>query len=204
MMTGIHFDLTAKTTSTSNNAPAFEHGEDYPAIIAGLWAGKTTWQDKTYDGFAPLYIVKDDNGKLVARAGKFLKCYSGYNLFNGKTAFAQLMQGMLGTTSEDAELQRETVEAGYDDLSKLIGKPCSVRMALKKTERGAYAVIDSVSRPTAKRPGLEDDDLKEVTVDVSKVFGKFITIPDPMNAAYIKAVKLSVAVNNDAVDENMF
>lgn len=204
MITGIHFDLTAKTTSASNNASTFQHGEDYPAIIAGLWAGKTTWQDQTYDGFAPLFIVKDENGKLVPRAGKFLKCYEGYHLFNGKTAFAQLMQGLLGTTSEDTELQRETVEAGYDDLSKLIGKPCSVRMAIKKTERGAYAIIDSVSRPTAKRPGLEDDELKEVQVDVSKVFGRFITIPDPRNAAYIKAVKLLVAVNSDAIDENLF
>lgn len=203
MMTGIHFDLTAKT-ATSNGAPAFEHGESYPAIIAGLWAGQTTWQDQTSDGFAPLYIVQDENGKCVARAGKFIKCYAGYDLFNGKTAFAKLMQGMLGTTSEGAELQREVIDAGYADLATLIGKPCSVRMALKKSERGTYAIIADVSRPTAKRPGLDESDLTPVDVDVKKVFGKFITIPNPSNAAYIKAVNLAVAVNRDAVDDNTF
>ena len=203
MLNGIHFDLTAKT-STSNGAPAFEHGESYPAIIAGLWAGQTEWQGAVSDGFAPLFIVKDENGKCVARAGKFIKCYAGYNLFNGKTAFAKLMQGMLGTTSEGMALQKEVLDAGISDIGALIGKPCSVRMALKKSERGTYATIDDVSRPTAKRPGLDESDLTPVDVDVKKVFGKFVTIPDPSDAVYIKAVKLAVAVDRDAVDDNLF
>ncbi len=192
----ISFDLTSTTTSSSN-APAFEHGESYPAMLAGLWAGQTTWQDSVADGFAPLFLVKDDSGKLVARAGKFIKCFAGYNLFNGKTAFAKLMQGLLGTTSEGAALQKEVIDAGFSDITALVGKPCSVRMALKKSERGAYAVIDDVSRATAKRPGLSADDLVPVEVDLKKVFGRFVSIPDIENASAINAVR----VVHDAVDE---
>lgn len=197
---GIHFDLSANLTAANNNAPAFEHGESYPAIIAGLWAGQTEWQGAVSDGFAPLFIVKDDNGKLVPRAGKFIKCYAGYNLFNGKTAFAKLMQGMLGTSSEGAALQKEVLDAGYADIGALIGRPCSVRMALKKSERGAYAVIDDVSRATAKRPGLDITDITDtIDVDIKKVFGRFITIPDPNNASHILAV--NVVTPRDAVDD---
>ena len=203
MVNGIHFDLTAKI-QTSNGTASFEHGEFYPAIIAGLWVGKTEWQGKMSDGFAPLFIVKDEDGKCVARAGKFIKCYAGYNIYNGKTAFAKLMQGMLGNTLDGADLQRAAIEAGYDDISKLIGKPCSVRMAIKKTDRGTYAYIDDVSRPSSRRPGLDDNDLTEVDVDPVKVFGKFVQIPDPTCAAYIKAVRLTVPVNQEAMDENLF
>ena len=203
LTTGIHFDLSANLTA-ANNAPAFEHGESYPAIIAGLWAGQAEWQGAVSDGFAPLFIVQDENGKCVARAGRFIKCYAGYNLFNGKTAFAKLMQGMLGTTSEGTALQKEVLDAGISDIGALIGKPCSVRMVLKKSERGTYAIIDDVSRPTAKRPGLDKSDLTPVNVDVKKVFGKFVTIPDPSDAVYIEAVKLAVAVDRDAVDDNLF
>ena len=51
MVNGIHFDLTAKI-QTTNGTASFEHGEFYPAIIAGLWVGKTEWQGKMSDGFA--------------------------------------------------------------------------------------------------------------------------------------------------------
>lgn len=183
----VHFDLTSAIASSPASC-AFEHGESYPAIIAGLWTGQTTWQDTTSDGFAMLLIVKDDNGKLTPRAGKFIKCYQGYNIFNEKTAFTKLMQGMLGTTSTGADLQKEVIEAGMGDISSLIGKSCSVRIALKKSERGVYATVDDVSRPSSKRPGLDPSELTTVDVDVRKVFGKFITIPDVTSCAHISAV----------------
>lgn len=204
LQNGIQFDLTTAIATSTTNACAFEHGESYPAIIAGLWAGKTTWQDQTSDGFAILLLVKDDNGKCVPRAGKFIKCYANYNLYHEKTAFTKLMQGLLSTSSTGVALQKEVINAGYSDISSIIGKPCSVQIALKKSERGTYAVIDDVSRPSSKRPGLAPSDLAPIEVDVRKVFGKYVMIPDLKNASYIQSVIVrdpSEGVNPNAADD---
>lgn len=185
------------TSTTSTGKPAFEHGENYPAIIAGVWAARGSWEKDVFDGFVLLFFVKDDEGRVVARSGKFIKFYAGYNPLNARTAYAQLMCGLLGKALDGAALGKAIAEAGLDDITKLVGRPCTVRMAVKS---GGYAVIDAVSAATARRPGLTEGELGDPTpISIKNVFGKFVEIPDAGDCEKLPCVKVKDAITTEDI-----
>lgn len=185
-------------SASSASKPAFEHGECYPAMIAGIWTARGSWQSDAFDGIALLFLVKDDNGNVVPRASKFIKFYGGYNVFNGKTAYAQLMCGLLGKVCEGEVLKKAVIDAGFADLGALVGTPCTVRMGVKTS---GYAVISDVLGATPRRPGLTKEELPAtLEVDLARVFGKFIEIPDTSDGKWLDLIKIAAKDRINASD----
>lgn len=215
----------------SNNVSAsvsssFDHGVEYPAIIAGLWNASNEWQGKVKHGFCVLVIVEDNDRKLVFRS--FFMSTDGYVL--GKQAcYCRIMQGLLRCSDTDAALQEKVRMAGLEDITQLIGRSCLARMIIKEKDGKAWSSIETLQGETPRFKGLDMPSCEAIEpVDIEKVAGKFvnltsiddcITIPTlrvlgrsynpimksiaELNAqAPLREGNGSVAVNLAAVDDN--
>lgn len=168
--TSFNIDSVKPATAASS----FNHGEEYPAVIAGLWWASTEYQGNIKDGVCIIVGIEDDNKRIVYRS--MFVSLTGYVL--GQNAgYARLMRGLLRCSDADAELKKKIVDAGLGDISSLVGRPCLARMCIKEKGDKSWASIEALQGETARYKGLPEDVLAAVEpVDVEKVAGKFIKI----------------------------
>ena len=203
----------AQTATTTKNS--FDHGVEYPAMIAGLWTATNEYQGVVKGGVCILIAVEDNDSKVAFRTmfvplGKMENGQLNYGYVLGARAtYAKLMQGLLRCSDTDAELQKKIVDAKLESLSSLIGLPCLARMSIKESNGKKWANIDAIQGETTRSKGIDVNTLSVESlpaVDIQKVAGKFVTIQNASDCETIKGLKLKddTAVNTDAVDENMF
>ena len=166
------FNVDSVTPATA--ASSFGHGEEYPAVIAGMWNASTEYQGNVKDGVCLVVCIEDDNKKLVYRS--MFVSLTGYVL--GQNAgYARLMRGLLRCSDSDGELKKKIVDAGLRDITGLVGRPCLARMCIKERGDKSWASIEALQGETARYKGLPEGVLADVEpVDVEKVAGKFIKI----------------------------
>lgn len=199
----LSYDL-ASVNASSSSFGSFEDGDNYPAIIVGLWAATTQYRDEpARRGFAPLILVKDEEDSLIPLAGKFLRLEKGFNCFSEKANFAKLMQGLLGVKCAGVELQRAVLESDFKDIKQIVGRACSARIRLKTNDKGTtYPYIEELMKTTEKRRGLCANNIPNAPdIDPEKVFGKLITLVNLDDYIAIEQVHI-VGGSNKAANEN--
>lgn len=197
--------IAPSTSNTSSHGPAFNHGDAYPAIIAGLWGATTTYQNLEKKGVFVLVLVSDENGVVWPR-GQFVNL-GGYVL-GSRAAYARMMGGLLRTSAEGEELRQKIEAAGLNDLSALVGKPCLARMTVREKDGRSWASIESLAGETVKSKGLHDIDISGIKpIDIDRVSGKFIDIPDLKDCTVMAGLQtvsqegdLSAIIRDDASD----
>lgn len=199
----LSYDL-ASVDASSSSFGSFEDGENYPAIIVGIWEAETQYREEpTRHGIAPIVLVKDEEDALIPLAGKFLRLESGFNCFGEKANFAKLMQGLLGVKCVGAELQKAVLESEFKDIKQIVGRACSARIRLKTNDKGkTYPYIEELMKTTEKRRGLSMNNIPNAPdIDPKKVFGKLITLPKPDDYVAIEQVHI-VNGHNKAADDS--
>lgn len=185
------FAVSQVAPSTSGNGsqgPSFSHGDAYPALIAGLWGATTTYQNVEKRGIFVLVLISDENGMIVQR-GQFVNL-QGYVL-GSRAGYAKMMGGLLRTSAEGEELRQKIEAAGLGDINALIGLPCLARMSVREKDGRSWASIESLAGETVKSKGLHDLDLATIKpVDITRVAGKFIDIPDESDRVVMPGLKV--------------
>ena len=197
----LSYDL-ASVNASSSSFGSFEDGDNYPAIIVGIWEAETQYREEPVrHGIAPIVLVKDEEDALIPLAGKFLRLETGFNCFSEKANFAKLMQGLLGVKCVGAELQKAVLESEFKDIKQIVGRACSARIRLKTNDKGkTYPYIEELMKTTEKRRGLSMNNIPNAPdIDPEKVFGKLITLPKPDEYFAIEQVHI-VNGHNKAAD----
>ena len=209
------FSAASSTQTASVTKSSFDHGVEYPAMIAGLWTATNEYQGVVKGGVCILIAVEDNDSKVAFRTmfvplGKMENGQLNYGYVLGARAtYAKLMQGLLRCSDTDAELQKKIVDAKLENLSSLVGLPCLARMSIKESNGKKWANIDAIQGETTRSKGIDVNSLSVESlpaVDIQKVAGKFVAIQNAEDCETIKGLKLKddKAVNTDAVDDNLF
>lgn len=200
----------ASVNASSSSFGSFEDGDNYPAIIVGIWEAETQYREEpARHGIAPIILVKDEEDTLIPLAGKFLRLENGFNCFSEKANFAKLMQGLLGVKCVGVELQKAVLESEFKDIKQIVGCACSARIRLKTNDKGkTYPYIEELMKTTEKRRGLSMNNIPNAPdIDPEKVFGKLITLPKPGEYFAIEQVHIvngkNKAANASAISEYM-
>lgn len=200
---------TAPTASTS-----FDHGVEYPALIAGLWSATNEYQGVVKGGVCILVVVEDNDGKTAFRSmfvplGKIEDGQMKYGYMLGSRAtYAKLMQGLLRCSDTDEALQKKIAAAGLDNLTALVGMPCLARMVIKESNGKQWANVEALQGETKRAGGIDVEshpvaDLP--VVDIQKVAGKFVIIQNVADCVTVPGLRLKdVAVDEKAIDDNTF
>lgn len=203
-------DQTANTMKIS-----FDHGVEYPAMIAGLWTATNEYQGVVKGGVCILVAVEDNDSKIAFRTmfvplGKMKDGQLEYGYVLGARAtYAKLMQGLLRCSDTDAELQKKIVDAKLSNLSSLVGLPCLARMSIKEYNGKKWANIDAIQGETARSKGIDVNSISFESlpaVDIQRVAGKFVAIQNADDCETVKGLRLKndKAVDDKAVDDNLF
>ena len=209
------FSAASSTQTATTTKSSFDHGVEYPAMIAGLWTATNEYQGVVKGGVCILIAVEDNDSKVAFRTmfvplGKMENGQLNYGYVLGARAtYAKLMQGLLRCSDTDAELQKKIVDAKLESLSSLVGLPCLARMSVKDSNGKKWANIEAVQGETSRAKGIDVNSLSVESlpaVDIQKVAGKFVQIQNAEDCETIKGLKLKddKAVNTDAVDDNLF
>lgn len=216
------FNVTSVDPSSSS--ASFDHGVEYPAVIAGLWNASNEWQGKVKHGVVVLVLVEDNSRKLVYRS--FFMSLDGYVI--GKQAcYCRIMQGLLRCSDTDGALKDKINQAGLSDLTQIVGRPCLARMVLKEKDGKTWSSIETLQGETPRFKGLEIPSVESIEpVDIEKCAGKFVNITSIDDCITIPTLRVlgrahnpimksiaeinaerndtvpQVAVNREAIEEN--
>lgn len=165
--------------SSDASTHGIEHGESYPAIIAGIFhATQDAYQGKAgsrpTSGASYLILYRDATGAYAWTTTKVFTL--GSWSFGEKASYGNFCRAMLKSGAYDADLYQQTVDAGVGSPELWVGKPCLVTFAAKtsKTSGKSYFILDRVSAPTTALQGLKDIPSTSPVVDLSKVFPSFV------------------------------
>ena len=211
-------DFSASSSTQTASAAAkssFDHGVEYPAMIAGLWTATNEYQGVVKGGVCILIAVEDNDSKVAFRTmfvplGKMENGQLNYGYVLGARAtYAKLMQGLLRCSDTDAELQKKIVDAKLESLSSLVGLPCLARMSIKESNGKKWANIDAIQGETARSKGIDVNSLSVESlppVDIQRVAGKFVVIQNADDCETVKGLRLKndKAVDDKAVDDIPF
>lgn len=190
------FNAESVATSTPS---AFDHGVEYPAIIAGLWNASTEYQGKVRNGMAILVILKDNKDSYIYRS--MFMSLDGYVL-GQNAAYSKIMRGLLRCSDTDGALKEKIQEAGLSDITKLVGKPCLARISVKQKDGKSWASIETLSGEIARAKGLTVPNVDEIEpVDIERVCGKFIKIQSVDDCETIPTLRVLGRSNNPRMGE---
>lgn len=212
------FNVT--NVDSSSSSASFDHGVEYPAVIAGLWNASNEWQGNVKHGVVVLVIVEDNSHKLVYRS--FFMSLDGYVI--GKQAcYCRIMQGLLRCSDTDGALKDKINQAGLSDLTQIVGRPCLARIVLKEKDGKTWSSIETLQGETPRFKGLEIPSVESIEpVDIEKCAGKFVNLTSIDDCITIPTLRVlgrahnpimksiaerndatpQVAVNHEAIDEN--
>lgn len=170
------FKFNVSSVLPASSATSFDHGIEYPALIAGLWGASTEYQGTVRDGVLVLVLIEDNNKKYVYRS-QFVSL-TGYVL--GQNAgYAKLMRGLLRCSDSDGELKKKIMNAGMNEITSLVGKPCLARMCVKEKEGKSWASIEALQGETPRFKGLDSEAVSGAEpVDIQRVAGRFVKVAD--------------------------
>lgn len=190
--------FNAKSVETSNGSASLEHGEEYPALIAGLWDAQTEYQGTVRQGVYILTLIEDGAKKLIWRG--FFVSLQGYVL-GQNAAYSKLMRGLLRCSDTDGELKDKICKTELSDIRSLVGLPCLARICVKTKGDKSWASIETLQGETARFSGLKVPEVSQIEpVDIEKIAGKFIKISSVDDCETIKTLRVLGRSTNPRLD----